>query len=118
MQIENISTIADRLFGRALRRAVILFVVIVFGVVALYYFTAAGALALDARFGEIIARFCIGAIYAATALIACTYLWATRGAHAAASAPALDNPRETQIAMLIEAAMLGYALARRGRRTR
>ena len=54
----------------------------------------------------------------AFAVIAFAILWATGRKSATSSAPALAAPREMQLVMLIEAAMLGYSLARKGERAR
>ena len=82
---------------------------------ALYFFTVAGTIALETRYGALDARVIVGAIYAAVAIIT-TIVWATRGKPASSSAPVLSGQREMQIAMLVEAVMLGYALARKGDR--
>jgi hypothetical protein len=56
------------------------------------------------------------AIYAGLALIALAIFWAI-GRNSTNPAPAaLTPPREMQLAMLVEAVMLGYSLARKGDR--
>jgi hypothetical protein len=57
-----------------------------------------------------------GADEIARALIACAIWWAMRAMTASAGMPALTEPPKMQLAMLVEAAMLGYALARKGNR--
>lgn len=104
--------VADHLFGRLLRRVLLGLAVIALGVVALYYFTIAGSLALETQYGALDAWLIVGAIYAAAA-IACAIWWHLLGRPSTSRAPALNNPREMQIAMLVEAVMLGYALARK-----
>ena len=89
--------------------------VAVFSIVAIYYFTAAGTIALDAQYGAVYACVIMGAIYAAVAAVLAIW-WAVRGNTAGSSPPALNTQRNMQIAMLVEAVMLGYALARKGTR--
>lgn len=118
MRLEDIAGLAfDHIFRRIFLRALIGFAVAAFGIVALYHFTIAGAIALEAQFGEVHARLIVGAIYAAIA-IAFAILWAVRGRPVSSSAPALSTQRDMQVAMLVEAVMLGYALAGKGARTR
>jgi hypothetical protein len=117
MRLENIVGLAfDHLFGRILRRALIAFAVAAFGLVAIYYFTAAGTIALEAQYGMLNARIIMGAIYAAVTIAFAIWWWAVRGNTAGSSAPALSTERDMQITMLVEAVMLGYALARKGTR--
>lgn len=104
--------VADYLFGRLLRRAFHALAIIALGVVALYYFTIAGSLALETQYAALDARLIVGAIYAAAA-IACAIWWVLLGRTSTSRAPALNSPREMQIAMLVEAVMLGYTLARK-----
>jgi hypothetical protein len=118
MRLDQIAEIVvDYLFGRLLRRTLIALAVAALAVVAIYYFTAAGTIALEAQYGSLLARVIVGAIYAAVA-IAAAIVWAVRGKATNPSVPALGNQREMQIAMLVEAAMLGYALSRKGDRAR
>lgn len=104
--------VAGYLFGRLLRRALLGLAVIALGVVALYYFTIAGSLALETQYGALNAWLTVGVIYAVAA-IACAIWWLLLGRASTSRTPALNNPREMQIAMLVEAVMLGYALARK-----
>jgi hypothetical protein len=116
MRLEDIAGLAfDHIFRRIFVRAVIAFTVAAFSIGAIYHFTVAGTITLQAQYGEIHARLIVGAIYAAIA-IACAILWKVRGRPASSSAPALSTQRDMQIAMLVEAVMLGYALARKGGR--
>jgi uncharacterized membrane protein YhaH (DUF805 family) len=116
--MERIAAAAvERLLGRILRRAMLAMIIAVLAIVAIYQFTVAGTLALDAHYGAPQAHLIIGAIYAVITLVIAAVLWATRLKPAAADAsPALSQPRELQMAMLVEAVMLGYALARKGER--
>ena len=117
MQLYNIAAAAiEHVLGRLLRRALFAFVIAALAIVAVYHFTIAGTLALEAQFGALQAQLIAAAIYAAIALIACAMLWVLRSKSASASAPALSGQREMQMAMLVEAVMLGYGLARKGER--
>ena len=113
MRIDQVAeALADHLFGRMLRRALIALAIIALSVVALYDFTVAGTLALETQYGSLDARLIVGGVYAALALIAAIW-WLVLGRPAISRAPALSNVRDMQIAMLVEAVMLGYALARK-----
>jgi hypothetical protein len=49
------------LFGRALRRAMLVALIGVFTLTAIYHFTIAGTLALEAQYGLLYARLIVGA---------------------------------------------------------
>jgi lysylphosphatidylglycerol synthetase-like protein (DUF2156 family) len=108
----------DLLLGCLLRRALLALVMAAFAIVAIYYFTAAGMLALESRFGDLHAQLIVAAIYTAFAVISFAILWAMWRKSATPNAPALSHPRAMELVMLVEAAMLGYSLARKGERTR
>jgi hypothetical protein len=120
MRRENILVGAtDHLLGRLLRRAFVLVVIGICAVVALYHFTVAGTIALTGHYGDLYARLIIGGGYAAVALISLVILRAMRGKSARLrGTPVLSNQREAQLVMLVEAVMMGFALARKGERTR
>ena len=119
MNLQSIAAaVAKHLFGRLLRRALLVLAIAALAVVALYHFTAAGMLALEMRFSDLHAQLIVAGIYTALAAIALTILWATRHPRAKSSAPELNHQRETQLVMLVEAAMLGYELARKGTSSR
>ncbi|MGH6663775.1 MAG: hypothetical protein ACREB2_02570 [Pseudolabrys sp.] len=105
----------DLLLGRFLRRAVLGLLIAAFGLVAIYYFTVAGSLALETQYGKLDAHLIVGAIYAVLA-VGCAVWWAVLSHRTSISAPVLSNQRDMQIAMLVEAVVLGYALARKGSR--
>jgi hypothetical protein len=118
MQLSHITEFAiDQLFGRLLRRMAAFVLLVLFALIALYHFTVAGMLALEGVYGVLIARLIVAAIYLAAALIMLVSLWATR------TKPAIGNPngdaavppRDMQMAAVIEAAVLGYAMARKTR---
>ena len=105
----------DYLFGRLLRRAIVAALIALFALIAIYHFTIAGALALEMQYGLLYARLIVAAAYSAAALITLIVFWAMRTKPLIENqvAGALTSPRNTQIAMLIEAAILGYTLARK-----
>lgn len=115
MQVEQLATAAiNHLLGRMLRRMLVAAAVAAFAIVAIYQFTIAGTLALDAQYGDVQARLIVAAIYSVTALACCVVLWAMRGKASSNGMPAVPGgAREMQMVMLVEAAMLGYALARK-----
>ena len=113
-----IATATGHLLGRMLRRALVVAVMGICAFVAVYHFTIAGPIALTGQFGDLNARLIIGAVYAAMALISLVILRAMRSKPAGSATPALSKPAEMQLVMLVEAVMLGYALARKGERAR
>lgn len=102
--------------GRLIRRVAVGIAMTALAVVALYHFGDAAVVALDNQFGFIHAHLIMGGIFAFAAFVALVILWAMRG-KLAGSDPRMPNaPREIHLAMLIEAVMLGYALAQKGDR--
>jgi hypothetical protein len=102
-------------FSRLKRRAIGASLLVLFTLIAVYHFTIAGTLVLEADYGMLYALLIVAAIYTTAALITLIVLWASRTKPLIQdqTANALMSPRNTQIAMLVEAAMLGYALARK-----
>jgi len=116
MHISQVAEFAiNHRFSRLKRRALGAALLVLFALIAVYHFTIAGTLALDAEVGVLYARLIVAAIYTAAALTTLIVLWATRTKPLITdqTADALMSPRNAQIAMLIEAATLGYALARK-----
>jgi len=105
------------LFGRALRRAMLVALIGVFTFTAIYHFTIAGTLALEAQYGLLYARLIVGAAYSAAALVTTIIFWAmrTKRPNEKRVVSATPAPRNAQIAMLIEAGMLGYTFGRKSR---
>jgi type VI protein secretion system component VasK len=120
MRMDNIITTAtDQLLWPVLRRVLVALAFAILAVIAVYHLTIAGNIALEHSFGDLNARLIIGGTYAALALISLIVLWAMRGKPAKlADSPALKHVRETHLVMLVEAAMLGYTLGRKGQRAR
>jgi hypothetical protein len=117
MRLDHLAMAAiDHLLGRLLRRALLAILIAALMVTAIFHVTVAATLALETQYGALHAQLIVGAIYAALALIAFAVLWGMRAKSANASTPALAGQRELQMAMLVEAVMLGYALARKGER--
>ena len=119
MRVEHIAGLAyDRTVGRTMRRAVLMTAIAACGLVAVYQFTVAGSLAIESHYGRIEAHLFVGAVYAFFAVIGAATIRAMRGRPARTGTPtALANQRELQLIMLVEAVMLGYALARKAQRT-
>jgi hypothetical protein len=119
MRIDHIAGMAvEQLFGRMFRRALVAVAMAVFVIVAVYQGSVAATLALQVHYGALNAHLILCAAYAVLALAAWFIFW--RMGHkpaGAATTPALAHPREMQMAMLVEAVMLGYALARKSDRT-
>lgn len=118
MQLNDITSVTfNQLFGRLLRRAFSVALLAAFAVIALYYANGAGTLALTSEFGALYAYLIMAAIYAVAALIGLTVFLATRAKPVVTDRPqgALASPKNMQIAMLIEAVMLGYSLSRKSR---
>lgn len=116
MRIDQIvADVAEQLAGRLLRRALLALVIAALTVCALYNFTAAGRLALEAQYGALDAHLVVGAIYA-TLVLAGVIWWAVQGRTAKTTTPVVGQTRELQLVMLVEAVMLGYALANRRER--
>lgn len=119
MRLDNlaIGTI-EHLAGRLVRRLLIILLTLVLALVAVVYFVSAGEIELTARFGSLNAQLILGAIFMAAALLMFTVWWVMRARPAVKTAPALVSQREMQLAMLVEAVLLGYALARKSERSR
>ena len=109
---------AGQLLGRLLRRALVAVALAIAAIVAIYQGSVAGTLALQAQYGATNAHLIVGAIFVALAVIFLAIFLAMRGKSSKAAAPALSQQRDLQLAMLVEAVMLGYALARRSDRAR
>jgi hypothetical protein len=110
------SATVGRIVGRLTRRAVCWLLVGLFGLAALYQASVAAVVALEAAFGALYAHLLIAAFYLIVAGALVTYLWVT------VRRPLLDDehreslaklPAEAQVATIIEALLLGYAMARR-----
>ena len=116
MQLNHITEfVINLLFYRLLRRAIGAGLLVLFTLVAAFHFTIAGTLVLEGLYGMLYARLIIAAIYVAAASIVLVVLVATRTRPVIKdrAADAQVSPHDSQIAALVEAAMLGYAMARK-----
>lgn len=109
---------ASAVIARYVKRAVLVALVGIFATVMLYYLSAAGLMALSLVYGPLYAYLIMASIYAMAALIALAVFYATRNRafvrqNAVDDAAGSMSPRNMQIAMLVEAVMLGYTLARK-----
>lgn len=117
MRLDQIAAMTiNQLVARLARRAAIAAAMVLFAVIALYQLTVAGTVALELQYGPLYAHLIIAGIYIVLALAAFAGLWAMRIKPAHVATPVLGQPREMQLVMLVEAVMLGYALARKGGR--
>jgi hypothetical protein len=117
MRLDHLAISAiEQVAGRLLRRFLVVLVMVVLALVAISYFVSAGEVELVSRFGVTNAQLIMGALFSGGALIALVILWTMRARRT--KTPALAGQREMQLVMLAEAVMLGYALARKGERTR
>jgi len=119
MHLEHLAGIVfARLFQPILRRGLLAGVIAVLAITAIYHFTIAGMLTLETQYGALHAQLIVAAIYTAFAAAACGILWAMRNRRPTAGPPKHRISREDKIAMLVEAAMLGFARSRKGERAR
>jgi hypothetical protein len=110
------SATIGRIVGRLARRVVAWILVGIFGLAALYQASVAAVVALEAAFGALYAHLMIAGFYAIVAIAIVTYLWVT------VRRPLLDDdyrktlaklPAEAQVATIVEALLLGYAMSRK-----
>jgi hypothetical protein len=110
------SAAIGRIIGRLVRRAMCWALVGVFGLGALYQASVAAGVALEATFGAFYAHLIIAGFYALVAIGFVIFLGVT------VRRPLLDDKYrkslaqlsgEAQVATIIEALLLGYAMARR-----
>jgi hypothetical protein len=119
MSLANIAeAAAGRLFGKLALYAAFAFLGGIFGLVALYHFTIAGMIALELQFGVLVARLIVAGVFLLLSLASGGMLWFL-ASRAGKLGPAREpTPRHIQLAALIEALILGYEMARKGRRSR
>jgi hypothetical protein len=118
----SLASIAEAAAVRLLGKLALYVVFGLFGTIcalfALYNFTIAGMTALETEFGGVTARLIIAGIYMMLTLASAGMLWfwaSKAGKFEPTPEPA---PRHVQLAALIEALILGYETAKKGRRTR
>lgn len=119
MSLANIAeAVAVRLFVRLGLYVVFGLFGAIFALFALYNFTIAGMTALEVEFGVVTARLAVGGFYfvlAGASAGALMFLASKAGKFEPAKDPA---PRHVQLAALIEALILGYEAAKKGRKPR
>ena len=114
-----LTDIATATIGRIVRglmwRLACWALVALFGLVALYQASTAALVALEAEFGAVYAHLIVAACYALAAIATLTFLWVTvRRPFADEYRKSLASlPAEAQVATIVEALLLGYAMARR-----
>ena len=117
MKLTDIAGAAiNRIAGRLVRRAVGWLFVVIFAIAAIYQATVAVSVALELEFGIVHARLIIAALYTIAAIFAMTVLWVTgrRSFLAYEDRASIERiPPELQIATIVEAMLLGYAMSRR-----
>lgn len=119
MSLANIAeAAAGRLFGKLMLYVAFAFLVGIFGLVALYHFTVAGMIALEMEFGVLYARLIVASVYLVLTLASAGTLWMLVRKAGKPSPTREPTPRHIQLAALIEALILGYEMARKGRRSR
>lgn len=105
-----------RIVGTLVRRVVCWALVALFGLAALYQASVAAVVALEAHFGAVYAHLLIAGVYALLAIGILVFLWVT------VRRPFVDQeyrdmlaklPAEAQVATMVEALLLGYAMSRR-----
>ena len=108
-----ISDTVSRLIGRFVRRAIAAALLSLFALVVIYHLAVAGIVALSDVVGVVYARLIIAAVFALLAGGAFAFLVSMR-AKPPQTKPEdiLREPRAVGLAMLLESALLGYALAR------
>jgi hypothetical protein len=116
MRLTDIANLAvDRIIARLCRRAAGWLLVIIFALAAIYQATAAVSVAIELEFGIVEAHLMIAAFYGLAAASTVIVLWMT------SRRPRLTYDRmsvahvqpELQLAMIVEAMLLGYSLSRR-----
>jgi hypothetical protein len=119
------STLIRNLTARLLRRAALIMLSTLFGLAALYHFTVAGTVALELQVGVLYARLIIAGVYTLAAIVTAAVFWFTRTARAAGGGalgltqtPATGDVKFAQLAMIVEAILLGYSLSRKSKTSR
>ena len=113
-----LTDIATATIGRIVRglmwRLACWTLVALFGLAALYQASVAALLALEVEFGAVYAHLIVAACYALAAIATLTLLWVTvRRPFDEYRKSLASLPAEAQVATIVEALLLGYAMARR-----
>jgi hypothetical protein len=113
---EIVEAALGEMFGRMLWRAAGFAFAALAAIAALYQLTVAGTMALELRYGALDARLIIGGIYLFVALSTAATLWAMRKPKSRTKEKfneMMASPRTGQIAMLVEAAMVGFTAGKK-----
>src|SRR5689334_4063666 len=105
-----------RIVGRLVRRVVCWALVGLFGLAAIYQLSVAAVIALEAQVGALYAHLIIAGIYIVLAAGIVAFLWVTVNRAFAKEEyrkSLAELPAEAQVATIIEAMLLGYAMSRR-----
>lgn len=114
MSIVNIAAAAtEELVAKYLWRVLAALMLALFALAGLYHLTAAGLLVLEAHFGAINARLIAAGTFAVLTLASAGMLWVMQRKAATPTRPGEPGARAMQIAMLVEAAMLGFEVSRK-----
>jgi hypothetical protein len=115
MQITDlVGVIVRQVTGRLVRRLIAALLLALFALAALYHLTIAGILALESEVGAVNARLIIGGVFVVAALAPAYTLWSSRAKFKprGEASELLNSRRDLQIAMIIEAVLLGLSLSR------
>lgn len=117
MSLSNIAAVAaEQLAAKYLGRLLAALLMALFALIALYHFTVAGTLALELQFGVLTARLIVAGIYTTLALASYGVFWAMGRKTVPPETDATPGSRAMQLAALIEAAILGYEVSRKGQK--
>lgn len=113
---EIVEAALSEMLGRLLWRAAGFAFAGMAGVAALYQLTVAGTMALELRYGAMDARLIVGGVYLFVMLTTAATLWALRRPKSGRREKLdemMSSPRTGQIAMLMEAAMVGFTAGKK-----
>ncbi|MGI8526551.1 MAG: hypothetical protein ACR2K5_10325 [Pseudolabrys sp.] len=114
MRLNQLTSFAlNQLIGWLLWRILAFAAVGLFALIALYQFAVAGTIALELQVGGLYAHLIVAGVFCVAALIIIGTIVATRPRLKNPAEGVLNEPRKAQIATLVEAVVLGYALARK-----
>jgi hypothetical protein len=118
---EIVEAALGEMFGRLLWRAAGVVIAALAAVASLYQLTVAGTMALELRYGALDARLIVGGAYLLVTVVAATVVWARRRPYTRTREhldEMIASPRTGQIAMLLEAAMVGFSAAKKAKSVR
>jgi hypothetical protein len=119
MNLANIAEAAvARLLGKLAQYVAFGLFGAIFALIAVYNLTIAAMTALEVEFGTVYARLIIAGIYMVLAMGSAGMLWLLAKNAGKLEPVPEPAPRHVQLAALIEALMLGYEAAKKGRRAR